>query len=635
MIHLATRCPNEDDFVERFSPFTTENSIALPSSTEMAVGDAGRFLITLKDRSPVMRGKCEVIEVRPSKREGEGVIVRVRLVHMDEASRLVHQRLVSKRAKPAFSPAPANPPGRQAGFEVESTSVPTGDEKTSAPSAPRLPDPVRPPLPPRPAASRTILGGIEMVPPPKAEFHEARTRGEAFKTDVPTRPAERKLELVAPPPVVPSQPPVALVPPSAPSAPMPVKGGAAASHRAFAQQAPTRMARPSAIPEPLTSAMEPEERYLLPANPFGDVKTDALASFVECTLYEEYANAPPLEVAEFLDPTPPNRVRRASAIPPELAHAAGMTPSPVMIPPPRTRSPFPASVLPEDRVEEDRVEMDADETPVMVPVVPGWLRPLFPLYVRFRRLPGALRAAIPLLICVVGGLVLGKLLFTNPTPPVATPVVAPVAPVAAAPATEPAPVAEPELPAPVARATDRAVDRAAVASPTADGSCIADVITQPEDARVYWGSREIGRTPIEGAAVPCGQIEVAIRHDRYQPVVRTVEGIAGQRLVVSQRLFRPKSMLVINSTPKGAAVTVNGRNVGVTPARISVSRYESVDVKVSKTGYKPWSSNQYLREPDLALQASLESIGGNKAAKPATSAQSGAKKAFAPKSPTW
>lgn len=628
MIHLATRCPTEDDFVERFSPFTTENSIALPSSTEMAVGDAGRFLITLKDRSPIMRGKCEVIEVRPSKREGEGVIVRVRLVHMDEASRLVHQRLVSKRAKPAFSPSQAKPlGGNRSGFDTESTSVPTGEEKTPLPRAPRLPDPVRPPLPPRPAASRTILGGVGMAPPTKPDFHENPTPGEGFISDVPTRPGERKLELVAPRPV-------GLAPP-VPAPSVPVMGGAAASHRSFAHTAPTPMTKPSAVPEQLTSAMAPEERYLLPANPFGDVKTDALASFVECTLYEEYANAPPLAVAEFLDPAPANRVRRASAIPPELAEAAGMTPSPIIIPTSRMPSPVPASGLGED----DFMEMEGDETPVMMPIVPEWLRPLFQLYARFRRLPGLVRAGVPLVVCVAGGLVLGKLLFTNPAPPVAAPVVAPVAPIAAAP--EPAPESEPpaaepesleEAPAPAAPAP-RAVERAAVPSTTADGSCIADVITQPEDARVYWGNREIGRTPIEGAAVPCGQIEVAIRHDRYQPVVRTVEGIAGKRLVVSQRLFRPKSLLVINSTPRGAAVTVNGRNAGVTPARITVSRYESVDVKVSKAGYKPWSSNRYLREPDLSLQASLESIGSNKSSKPGTSAKEA--KAFAPKRPKW
>jgi hypothetical protein len=94
-------------------------------------------------------------------------------------------------------------------------------------------------------------------------------------------------------------------------------------------------------------------------------------------------------------------------------------------------------------------------------------------------------------------------------------------------------------------------------------------------------------------------------------------------------------VLSINSIPKGAEVSVNGRDAGLTPARISVSRYEGVEVKISKAGFKPWSTKQYLREPDLALQASLESIGGNKSGKPGPSAKVGAKKAFAPKSPKW
>ena len=65
LIHLGTRCGSVDEFVERFAPFATETSLVMPTASEVAPGTEGRFVIHLKDRTPIMSGRCRVEEVKP------------------------------------------------------------------------------------------------------------------------------------------------------------------------------------------------------------------------------------------------------------------------------------------------------------------------------------------------------------------------------------------------------------------------------------------------------------------------------------------------------------------------------------------------------------------------------------------
>ena len=65
LIHLGTRCGSVDEFVERFAPFATDTSLVMPTASEVTPGTEGRFVIHLKDRTPVMSGRCRVEEVKP------------------------------------------------------------------------------------------------------------------------------------------------------------------------------------------------------------------------------------------------------------------------------------------------------------------------------------------------------------------------------------------------------------------------------------------------------------------------------------------------------------------------------------------------------------------------------------------
>jgi hypothetical protein len=250
-------------------------------------------------------------------------------------------------------------------------------------------------------------------------------------------------------------------------------------------------------------------------------------------------------------------------------------------------------------------------------------------------LPPPTRAVVkrwgPLVGCVISGVVIGFALRGSPPPVppkttvVTPPAVAPSPPaavtppkpaaavtppkpaaVAPAPAAKPASAAErakPEQPGtPVAAPKPAPVVAAAT---DADANCTARVITEPKDARVIWAGKLIGRTPIQKAAVPCGAASVTLDRDRYEAV--TLDVTTEERGVTSvrEKLHRPRGTLMVTSTPAGAQVTFNRQPIGVTPRRIEVSRYEKLPVKVTLSGYAPWSKSVYLKDPETKVDAQL------------------------------
>jgi hypothetical protein len=230
LIHLGTRCGSIDEFVERFAPFATEDSLVMPTASEVAPGTEGRFVIHLKDRTPVMSGRCRVEEVRPvSGGGGSGrMVMRVRLLGMDEPSRNVHKQLLAcKRPPPAPPAAPA--------------------AAALAPKPPSL----------RIVRSSTLLGTSASPfatpkPPPGLPPIASATSSAAIGT------AATLIGTIAPPLPAPQPPP-------------PITGDE------LEKTAPS-------IKVPETQA--PSAAFTLPANPLSDLEANDLASFIECTLFE-------------------------------------------------------------------------------------------------------------------------------------------------------------------------------------------------------------------------------------------------------------------------------------------------------------------------------------------------------------
>jgi hypothetical protein len=237
LIHLGTRCGTIDEFVERFAPFATEDSLVMPTASEVAPGTEGRFVIHLKDRTPVMGGRCRVEEVRPVSSGGSGssgrMVMRVRLLGMDEPSRNVHKQLLACK-RPAAPPAPpAVPSLKPPALRIVRSPTLIGAAASSSQSPPvTLPPPVAVPPPPIGTAS-TLIGTAPTL-----------------------------IGTLAPP--VPSP----LLPPLAPP---PITGDE------------LDKTNPS-IKMPETQA--PSAAFTLPANPLSDLEANDLSSFIECTLFE-------------------------------------------------------------------------------------------------------------------------------------------------------------------------------------------------------------------------------------------------------------------------------------------------------------------------------------------------------------
>ena len=105
VIQLVTRCSSEEEFIERFARFATETDIVVPAVPDVSVGSERHFAIHLKDWSIVMRGRCEVSEVRagvaapgaaPS--PSGPAFMRLRLREMDAHSCGIHLRLMERHA---------------------------------------------------------------------------------------------------------------------------------------------------------------------------------------------------------------------------------------------------------------------------------------------------------------------------------------------------------------------------------------------------------------------------------------------------------------------------------------------------------------------------------------------------------
>jgi hypothetical protein len=123
VMQIVTRCDSVDEFIDRFAAFTTETYIVVPALPQASEGLSGQFVISLRDGSVMMKGRCEVTEVRSA-------LMRLRLREMDAHSAGIHLRLMEWHA---FSSAPA------AALAAEAAASPPAETATTPPPQPKPP----------------------------------------------------------------------------------------------------------------------------------------------------------------------------------------------------------------------------------------------------------------------------------------------------------------------------------------------------------------------------------------------------------------------------------------------------------------------------------------------------------------
>ena len=111
------------------------------------------------------------------------------------------------------------------------------------------------------------------------------------------------------------------------------------------------------------------------------------------------------------------------------------------------------------------------------------------------------------------------------------------------------------------------------------------VESEPQGAKIFRGDEEIGVTPATIELLE-GSHEVSVSKDGFSPwdgAVVAEPNIAQQLPLIT--LQPADARLIVNSIPRGANVTVNGRYRGQSPITLSLAPEVDYDIGLSKAGY--------------------------------------------------
>ncbi len=109
--------------------------------------------------------------------------------------------------------------------------------------------------------------------------------------------------------------------------------------------------------------------------------------------------------------------------------------------------------------------------------------------------------------------------------------------------------------------------------------------SEPSDAIIYSGETEIGRTPMTLELLE-GKHELSVVRDGFKAWDGVVEARANVDQVLSTiRLEPANAELTVNSIPRGANITVNGRYRGQSPLRLALSPDVDYQIGLSRAGY--------------------------------------------------
>ncbi|HVK72291.1 MAG TPA: PEGA domain-containing protein, partial [Kofleriaceae bacterium] len=187
-----------------------------------------------------------------------------------------------------------------------------------------------------------------------------------------------------------------------------------------------------------------------------------------------------------------------------------------------------------------------------------------------------------------------------PTDPAPTPTPAPTPAVDPAPTPTPIPTppeetAERDDPDDEEPATGPAPAPVAPTGPPPPGMCRVTLTVTPPDAQLRINGRAAA-APSGAHDVPCGRVKLDLARTRYAPLERTIN-VAGADDQLTIDLRRPEHTLRIVSTPGGATVIVDGRQVGVTPVNVKVAGFTSHKIEVRRAGFRTFRTTVYSRKP--------------------------------------
>jgi sulfur carrier protein ThiS len=139
-----------------------------------------------------------------------------------------------------------------------------------------------------------------------------------------------------------------------------------------------------------------------------------------------------------------------------------------------------------------------------------------------------------------------------------------------------------------------------------------DIRTKPSGATIYIDGKRSGKTPVSLKDVAPGSHHIKADLPGYQPVSLSVSLEPGQSLPEKLKLVPKPAQLDIRTSPPGAAISIDGKPIGKSPAAQPIAQGPHVIV-AALAGYRSESASVELRPGqslpvDLTLEALLAGL---------------------------
>lgn len=142
------------------------------------------------------------------------------------------------------------------------------------------------------------------------------------------------------------------------------------------------------------------------------------------------------------------------------------------------------------------------------------------------------------------------------------------------------------------------------------------IVSTPPAADVYVDDKLIGQTPVT-AEIMQGAHNLRVKRSRYKAWQDDIKVTANRAMTIDDILLEPADAVVMLETrPAGAGVTIDGQYSGLTPLEAALSPGKEVEVRFFKDGYRNTSRRLSARSGDeqrllVDLQAELTGISFN------------------------
>ena len=304
---VATRCTSVEQFVATFHKFCDDSTFFVSTLSERPIGLETAFSIQLDDKTPVLRGLCEVVEAwsTPLNRYGRPG-VRLAVKRLTNESLAVFKMLQTARLAAEAEPAPELP------AEARASTIDRVSPSSGAPRRPTPPPPMprtttgsTPPAPAGAAIARLPLGRIPVATPQAMPRMDPRVSeapslpkfddrsGPVAAPHLPAKPIVAPIPAPQPPRSPPQATPSIIVaadlgPPEPPPGPAPPP---LVPKQQSVLEVPEQIAASDDLTNPVAvESRTPGSSFVLPANPLQNLTDQSLGGFVDCALYEETGN---------------------------------------------------------------------------------------------------------------------------------------------------------------------------------------------------------------------------------------------------------------------------------------------------------------------------------------------------------